>query len=304
MFDQDLNKDNIIDFKLEKIDENIHSMIHNVINFVDNSSLVDSIDDHSASNQEKINKEIISLEGSFLSKSMESINDLSLKHLDKENKQKKREEDIDKNAESYNFNETDNETEDILSKFTNEPEEFFDLEDDSNKIFRNPKKKFSLIKLNSSYTNDNSFADDIKKISSSSQKGPKSIFFSQNNNQKNKEISSFSPKHYNQNLNFSKNTSFSTQDQLISINSDAEASINSNFMGSSIFSNCNLNFGNDKKSSCFKRQNSFNTKGKNTTNANSSLNLNSTNQSTKKSSMFFQENFLKDQNLSNLSYKQ
>lgn len=317
-----IDTENLFDLKNEKIEENISSMLQNVIEFDDDSPLEDSslnVDEplnysnleeemsaNSCPNPESINQEIVSLEGSVLSKSMDSINENSLTKYEKNNK-------------SVEVN-VDNSNSESLSINLNASQEF--LEDQkfkNNSRSKSPKNRsFSLIKFDSSYTSDNSFADDIKKIPSAF-KCPKSTFFAQNKNkdkEKTKENTNFL---LTKNLKIEKNPkekesknssilqnskNVSTQDQLISFNSDVEGcgsihTTNSNILGQNLFSNSNsINIIPSKFSSNKHLNNP------NSSNINSSYNLNSTNQSYKKYSHFLPDAMSKDQNLSSLSYNQ
>lgn len=282
----------IVDFKNDKIEENITSMIHNVMEFDDEDNTIEN--NNSCQNQENTN-EIVSLEGSFLSKSMDSINEISITKSDKMNKS---DGEIDPN-----------------SIILNASQEFFQKEY-LRKVKNSPKKQnFSLINFDSSYSDNNSFADDIKKIPTSKQS--KSTFFQ--NQKPNRDSSRF----FNQNNSkgsiifegVSKNTNFThTQDQLIFFNSDAESQSQNNsnlILGQNIFNNSHnsqnhqpsnyKNKSNKKLQNPIKKQSFNSVVSQNPTNY--SYNLNSTAQSANKRSHFVPENvFSKEQNLSNLSY--
>lgn len=284
-----------------KVEENINSIVKDLIDFV-NDSGPDSSDDesedyeiiqekthHSCDNPEMSNNELILGEGSFLSKSMDSINDMS---ITKGNLKLDKNEENDSQESSLIFYNQDG---NIKNKMKN---------------LRNPTKKFSRIVKFEQDSHDNSLVDDIKVIPSQKPSG-KSNFFQQKEKQ-NEEFGSscFIPKTFKKtdssNITykdeFNKNNSISIQDQFVSFNSDFDGYNNSSMINQSLFNNSNSQIDKQKiqKNFCF--QNLNNNSNIIHSYANSSLNLNSTNQSNKKSNFYSIENISKDQNLSRLSF--
>lgn len=341
---------------------------------------------------------IISLEESFLNKSMDSINveieKLSQKikenkEINKENEEKENEEkfvgensennsenitkEIDQGDQSQEITDSKNfifskilnnnsfnsheffpnvsgttESEGVLEAFNNLKIKSDEENTNNLNLLRQNKPKissqFSGFKLNSTLSNDNSIADDFDKIPL------KSNFFRQNSKNpkdKNYEENLKIEKNFEKNLekldtsitnakktkeskennnNFFDNDNsknFSTQDQLVSFNSEMENSLNSNshFMSQNYFNNSNLNQNSQKDSSISQYRKSgfsmnmnqsgslFKKKNNNITtnsNANISLNLNSTNQSSlhKKSLNFLPENTSTSMNMMNINMKE
>jgi hypothetical protein len=276
-------------------------------------------------------KQIISFEENDVSRSMS----IDLKYIN-ENLIRINNEKLNPNLDPNREYEYQN-SEDENSLLLNDHQEIFEAETEefTQKIFY-PKKTLSKINLNkfdSDYSNNHSIAYDIENIPSSNV--IKSNFFSQIK-KKSEENNDFIPKNFNDSNNnnntdniislFDDNSKkFSIQDQLISFNSDLEGYMDSNntLQNLSLSRNSNFNKQNNNRTSfsSFKSNkifSNFSNTNYSNINSNSSYNLNSTNQSMKKSSQFLQENFKikeKDRgkdinqnkftntNLSNLVYK-
>ena len=287
----------------EKIEDHITSMLQNVMNY--DSCGEDIIDSENCSIVDKKNMEIIDFENSFLSQDnnidlIDQFNWSNKEKTDKIETETETETEIEIETETETETEIETETETETKSFIEQNlKDPFQL-DEFKHVLRNPKKNLSFIKkLDSSYTNDNSFVDDIEKIPSS--KTLKSNFFSQS---KKKLIQDnyFVPKNFYKNT---KNSSFAhnTQDQLISFDLEKEKQNYSNDMSQSLFDKSQ--FSKRQVNSNYQNQKIFNGQLANGSfsHNNSSYNLNSTNESYRRNSQFLPETYLKDGNTSLSSYK-
>jgi hypothetical protein len=349
------NENYLIDLKNEEINEKLNKDEENIIEFEEsnmNKLYLDDINKKFEANVEnkeqiinkedskEINKEVnqnendsISNLNSFISsnKSFEKqiisfdekefppmrMDQYFIKEnfIDKNNKKTN----LDLNQDNQNENKNQ---EDENSLILNHSHGIFEAESEEfQRNYIKPKKTLSKInvkKFDADYSNNDSFADDIKIIPSS--KISKSNFFYQIK-KKTEENNYFIPKNFtvNKNINISKNISlfddnsknYSIQDQLISFNNDLEGCgiPNITAQNNSLSRNSNFKMQNENKTSFSSSNLRMN---KDYSNSNSSYNLNSTNQSIKKSSKLLQDkNYIqyKDKfqnsntNLSNLEYK-